>query len=453
MKFRLWLTTGVVGFFFTVSGSAQEGIVSVLPKIVQPSVSPVVSPAPDQPPVLTLEEARNIALKNHPRIAEATAEAGAAQALIAETRSGYFPTVTGSISTVGATPEARIASGLGLVNPDISTRFSTGIFVTQLISDFGRTGKLVESTRLNASAKTESVHSAEAETLRELYQAYYGVARAEALLKVAEETVKAREIVFEQVDTLAKNGLRSSLDVSFAALNVSDAKLLQVKARNEVAAAQVRLGNALGLGGSQLYQVEEPNDIPDLPPLENALRTAIANRPDLKRVRLDEQAAASFLESEKRLNRPTIGAIGDVNVVPYDSRKFQNGNAVAGVFVSIPIFNGHLFDARRREAEQRDAAAKERIREAENRILQDVRIAWLESDTALQQLRLAQQQLDQAVVALDLARYRYDLKLGSIVELSQAQLQQTAAAIRVAESRNDVNVKIAELKYQTGQLQ
>ena len=56
-------------------------------------------------------------------------------------------------------------------------------------------------------------------------RAYFGVLRAEAVLKVAEETVKARQILTDQVTTLEKNKLKSMLDVSFAEVDLAQAQV------------------------------------------------------------------------------------------------------------------------------------------------------------------------------------------------------------------------------------
>ena len=67
----------------------------------------------------------------------------------------------------------------------------------------------------------------------------------------------------------------------------------------------------------------------------------------------------------------------------------------------------------------------------------DVTIAWLRANTALQRIALTAQMVDQAQQASYLAQTRYDLGLSSIVELSQAQLNETAAEIAGASAKYD----------------
>ena len=82
-------------------------------------------------------------------------------------------------------------------------------------------------------------------------------------------------------------------------------------------------------------------------------------------------------------------------------------------------------------------AAAQNITAEENRVIRDVRTAWLNATTAYDRLGLTQQLLDQAKLALDLAQSRYSLGLSSIVELSQAQLNLTSAQIASASAKYD----------------
>ena len=118
--------------------------------------------------------------------------------------------------------------------------------------------------------------------------------------------------------------------------------------------------------------------------------------------------------------------------------------------MNVPIMNGNLFSARHAEAALRAQAVSQRLRDLENQVSRDVQIAWLNARTAFQRLDLTSQLLAHASQARDLAQSRYDLGLSSIVELSQAQLNETQAQLEQASAKYDYQVQIAALGFATG---
>jgi outer membrane protein len=118
--------------------------------------------------------------------------------------------------------------------------------------------------------------------------------------------------------------------------------------------------------------------------------------------------------------------------------------------VSIPIFNGFRLPAQASEAAIQSKAATEQTRALRDQVVRDVRTAWLNANTAMQRVTVTAELLKQANTALDLAKTRYDLGLSSIVELSQAELQQMEAAIGNANARSQYNFAISTITFQTG---
>jgi outer membrane protein len=82
--------------------------------------------------------------------------------------------------------------------------------------------------------------------------------------------------------------------------------------------------------------------------------------------------------------------------------------------------------------------------------VRDVRTAWLDANNAFTRIGVTAQFLDQAHQGLVLAQERYKLGLSSIVELSQAQLQETEAEITNAKAQYQYRLTLAALNFQTG---
>jgi outer membrane protein len=405
-------------------------------------------------PTLTLADATARALANHPRILAARDLARAAAAAMRETQSLRFPTIFGSLTAVDALLNSRIAAG-GLNNPIIFDRYSNGVTIGQLVTDFGRTGNLVDTAALHQQAREDDVATTRADVELQVTAAYLGALRALAVEQVADDTVRARQLVVNQVTALAQNQLKSDLDVSFANVDLSQAQLLQLQARNDLAARFADLARAMGERDTASYALVDPADagpvptpVPDVDPL---IAAAMAARPDLLSARADFRAAQHFATAQGDLWRPSVSFAATAGVTPLHQNTLTDRYAAAGVNVTVPIFNGRLFGAEHAEAEARADAESERVRDAENAIAHDIRVAWLQAGAAFQRIALTNQLVAQATQAQRLAQSRYDLQLSSIVELSQAQLNATEARLAQANARYEYAAALAILRYQAGQ--
>lgn len=402
---------------------------------------------------LTLQDAEKMAIANHPRIQASAYLAAVAKAQVTESKSDYYPHAYGSATGVMAENDSRIAAG-ALNNPIIYDRFADGVTVDQLVTDFGRTHQLVKSAKLHSQAQDENVVTSRADVLIAVDTAYYNALKAQAVLQVAEQTVKTRQLVSDQVTALEQNKLRSGLDVTFANVDLAQAKLLLVQAQNDLQASFAELSDALGLPGQRTFHlVEQP--APVAPPEDFAplLVQALRDRPEIISQHLDLGAAQSYATAQRDLWFPTISATGVAGLTPVREDALAPRYAAGGFNVNIPIFNGRQFNALHAEAKARAGAQEQNLRDLENGIARDVRRAWLNAQSGFQRLGLTQQLLDQANEALDLAQQRYKLGLSSIIELSQAQLNQTQAEIAQASAKYDYEAEIAALNFQTGALQ
>jgi outer membrane protein len=176
----------------------------------------------------------------------------------------------------------------------------------------------------------------------------------------------------------------------------------------------------------------------------------MSRRPDLAALEFDARAAERLQLAERDLSLPSIRALGAAGGAPWRNAAISPWYGAIGVNVEIPVFNGFLFGARAKEAEYRAQASRQRLLEQKNEVVRDVKTAWLDAGAAYARLDVARQLLESSNAALDLARSRYDLGLSSIVELSQAQLQQTRAEIGSAEAQYRYRVAAARLRYQVG---
>jgi len=409
---------------------------------------------------LTRAQAEQLALKNNPRISVGRLLALAQHQVYRETRAGELPNFNGAITAVDANEGSRIGAG-ALNAPRLLEHAGAGVTLSQLLTDFGRTVNLVSYSKLLEKAQNANALATTEDIVLATDQAFYNALEAQALLKVALQTVTTRQSVEHQVDELTKSKLKSTLDLSFAEVNLSQAKLLQLDAQNNVDSTVAALTAVLGFDKQVNYELTEEEAAPPSPPpdVDVLVQTAMQQRPDLQALNYTQQAAEKFHRAQRDQLFPTISALGMAGASPvrpdcfggcFPNYFISSWYGAIGVNMSIPIFNGFLFTAQSSEANYRAKAAAESTRDLRDQVVRDVRTSWLSANTAFQRVGVAAELAKEADLSLSLAQSRYNLGLGSIVELSQAQLQQTDAAIGYVNAQYQYRLALSTLNFEIG---
>lgn len=408
---------------------------------------------PSQHQRLTRKDAEQLAIKNNPRISVGRLLALAQHQVTRETRAAELPTAVASITAVEAEEGSRISAG-SLTASRLLEHAGAGGNFTQLLTDFGRTRNLVASSKLKEKAQNANAQATTEDIVLATDQAFYNALQAQALLNVARQNVDTRQTTETQVSQMTQNKLKSTLDLSFADVNLSQAKLLLLDAQNNAEATMAALDEVLGFDTQITYDlVDDKSALPSPPPNADPLvQLGLQQRPDLQALNYNQQATLKLSQAARDQLFPTISAGGTAGTVPIHPDQYYTANwwGAIGVNVNIPVFNGFLYTSQAKEAAIRAQASSEQSRDLRNQIVRDIRTSWLAANTAFQRVSVTEALLKQANMALSLAQTRYQLGLSSIVELSQAQLQQTDAAIGNTNARYQYRLALATLDYQIG---
>lgn len=433
---------------------AQAAQAPAMPGAPTQAASLAQSSASPSAPKLTLAQAEQMAFQHNPNINIAHLLQLAQTQVTREARGGELPTVIADLTAVGARDNTRITAG-ALNNPTVFNRAAGGLSVNQLITDFGRTHNLINNAKSHAKAQLESERATHDDIQLAVDQAFFQALTAQSVLRVAQQTVNTRQATGEQIGALTKSNLRSTLDLSLAQVQVSQAQLLVLDAQSAVDSAMATL-NAI-LGSENNVQYDLVDDIPANPApapanAEDLVQVAFRQRPDLLAQGDRWTAAKQFASAEHDLMRPTISALAVGGGAPVRSDQILSPwYGAAGANISIPVFNGFEYTARAKEADLRAQAASEQIRNLREEVARDVRTSVLNAQTAFQRIAVTRQLLDQANTALELAQARYKVGLSGIVDLTQAQLAQTQAEIGYTNARYAYQTALAVVRYQTGQ--
>ena len=406
---------------------------------------------PPQVRPLTIKEAESIGLKNNPQITVGKLQALAAREFVREVKSVLMPQVNLNLTGVGANEASRLSAGY-LTNGRMYSRMAGGIAVSQLITDFGRTMNLVSSSQYQEKAADQNAVATVQQIVLVVDQSFYNTLETKALLSVAEDTVKARQLFADQIQALTDAKLKSDVDLAFAKVDLARAKLLLLDAQDNYEASLSTLSAILGYPDRQKFDPVEP-PVPVTPPAPNAdplIQQALDLRPEVRSLRNEVIAAEKFDRAEHDLWWPTVSAMGVVGGAPVRDPNITSWYGAAGVNVNIPVFNGFLFNARAKSADLETQSQQKKLQDLQDNVARDVRNSWLDTNNAYERLSVTEQLRQEADLALELAQARYKLGLGTIVEFSQAELQKTDADIQDTDAHYRYVMSQIMLAYQIG---
>jgi outer membrane protein len=405
-------------------------------------------------PSITLDQAHETALRHNPQISVADLKALVAKQVTRQVQAAFWPNLSANVLAVGTADEnTRLAAIGGLNNPAIFNRQAEGLILSQLITDFGRTPNLASSAKLRAQAEAETAQATREQILLAVDGAFFAAQQAQAVTRVAEQQVATRQTFLDQVGALATNKLRSQLDLSFAAVSLEEGKLLLSKAQNDLQAAFAQLANVMGLRDSKIYSLVEQPMPPTLATnVSDFIQEALGSRPELLSLRSSWNASLKFARAERDLRYPTISVLASAGLIPIGDSQLPDNYAAAGVSLSVPLLAGGYYSARQHAAELQAQAAEQSVREAENNIIRDVRVTWLNAQNAYDRLQITHKLLENAQQAFDLAQARFNNGISSIVEFNQAQLSLIQAQITYASTQYDYLIQRSALNFQVGAL-
>lgn len=408
--------------------------------LVALAAAPVTGPAEIRR--LTLEEALALTAQHQPGLAAASAAAAAAGYRADAAVSNYLPQLSATAryqrsGTALFTNENAPGDAVTQVlTPNAFDQYNGSLTVNQLLYDFGRTPQRIAGAKASeraskADARNAGVLSAY-ETRTAFFQAQARMALRESAAKSLANQRRHAAFISAQVEV----GLRPSIDRLQAGADLANAELQLIQAANEYDTAKERLKAAMGAAGFGPFDVTGPALAPvegEEAPAERLLDQALAARPDMQSLEAERAGGRYQLSAVRRSYFPTLVGSGALTTGGPQLDDLHSGWSL-GVALNWSIFEGGLTRAQAGEA-------------TENLKVTDARVARLRLDIAaeLQQALLAIRAAKAAEVAareaasnaqqrLRLAEERYRTGLGSMIELSDAQLRATSAEAQEIEA-------------------
>jgi len=419
------------------------------------SAAPVPGPRPAPPGIagriLTLDEAVAIALETQPQIQARLSDYAAARFRVDQAVSPLLPQLSaswvaartravGGNTTVAASTAQRTATFF-------SNTTSNRLSLSQLIFDFGKTLASTDVARKLADIALADVELQRQTIALAVKESYTNILFAQRLARVNQQALERADLNLRSARGFFEVGTRPKSDVARAEVDVANARVDLIRARNAERLARVALNTAMGIDVDTPTQVQD-NLVYEAVTFDRAQLRAesLRNRPEYRQARLRVAAAESTERQTFRSFFPDVTGGAYYGTARPDMNEIWEFN----IAMTWSIFDGGNRIARYREAKASLDAAQARVRATELDINRDVEQAQISVEEAQERILAAQTAVASAQENFRLAQGRFDAGVGTILELTDAQLALTVAQNTEAQGLADFRIALYRLDRSLG---
>jgi outer membrane protein TolC len=235
---------------------------------------------------------------------------------------------------------------------------------------------------------------------------------------------------------------------------LAEMKDRQIRAQNDLAMSEMQLARLMGLSVEHQLDLAgtlgEP--VASTKALQEWTQTALAERPALRAVQLQEAAVDDERKAAKAEFGPTIALFGTTERDAMTMGGPSGTNWTAGARVDFNLFAGGATKARLAEATAHASKAKHNVEWFRSGVTLEVRKAFLDEEASAQRAAAAREAADQAKESLRIVQNRYEAGLTTITELLRAETSQLDARTLYLNALQDWQVAQAELERAAGVL-
>lgn len=389
---------------------------------------------------LTLQDCIDLALANSPSAVAAQLAVQNAHVNLNLSKSQFLPTASAGFDSAYNMGTPVHDSGLSTTNLSANLSLSG-------VTDLARNVKMKQVEVEQAELNLQSVKN---DLIRTVRKKYYALLAAQRTVDIRTQSRGVYADQYKRTSEYFRLGLRPKVDVTTAEVNLNNESLRLIRATNAVKTASASLANTLGVTTSAILKVDENVDfsVQEIT-LEDAVKTAYQNRPDVQSSALDVRLSELRVSQAKAGYFPTVSFTAGYTKSG-ESLYLDTENARVGVGLEIPLFNAFKTYNGVKQANLALESTRNSSRSLLNNVFLEVQNAYIALNEAAESIPLAELNAEKAKENMELARGRYNEGIGDMLELKDAEVAYTDAQLSLLTARYDYGSAVADLKQAMG---
>lgn len=407
---------------------------------------------------LSLDDAIAIADKQAFSVLAQKSAVRKAKARVNEAAGNLFPkvTVAGNYSRYDKEQQGGSGSGSGGGFSGGSKYIDSknvSVSLNQSIDISGNVGRAVRAVKDQQRAAEATLQASFNDARLSVRTSYFSVLRAQAQVKVAEQTLADNQERFNQAEKNFRADQIAKVDVMRFQSQVDQSKSDLITAQNSLQLAKNSFNNTLARPIDEPVTLIEPEALPLVrPELATLVDSAYARRPEIKALVNNLDALTQIRIGQETALNPSLNvALTHSRAIDLPKGSFQQDQSTVGVLsVSWPIWDSGINKAKVAEAREDEAQAQILLDQTKLAVSQEVRSARKNLESADARLKNAEEQIKLAEEVYRLSKVKNDVGVGTYVEVIDAETQVTQARNGLVNARYDYLTSYSQLQRAIG---
>jgi len=400
-----------------------------------------------------LDRCVEIALANNPELAATGWEVAVAGNRFDQAQATRWPTLSAEGGYNRFLDPQRLIQARFNGEPGF---FDTDIYRGDLVLRFpiftgGRIFNEIAAAELVQKAEENRLSRTREELVFNVSSTFFAILGQRKVIESLEFSIQAMEEQLKKVSDLLAAQKAARVDLLRTEVRLSDLRQNLVKEENVLAIQKRVLANLLGVDyDMQRFAVEGKLTFEEFSP-ETAplIEQAMARRKDYHAARARLEAQGRRVDIARAGHLPTVSVLGGYGLRA-DGIGDEDDTGSIGVGVTLPLFEGGRVTAKVNEERSVLGAAQERLRKLELQIRQEVETAVLDVRSGSERVRALDKAIEQAKESLRIERQKYDLGMGSMTDVLDAQSAMLQSETSYYRALADFRTALARLDLATG---
>lgn len=435
-------------------------LVAVSVALVLPCSTPATAQTPSAPKaplsvagrLLTLDEAVAIALETQPQIQARLSDYAAARYRVDQALAPLLPQLTGSVTATKSQSSTLTTSSTGVTTTsnfrrEMSDTLLAQVALSQLLFDFGKNMAARDAARKLAEVALEDLELQRQLIALAVKEAYTNILFAQRLIRVQQQAVERAELNLKSAKGFFEVGTRPRSDVARAEVDVANARVDLIRARNAERSARVALNTSMGIDVDAPTQPQDNLVYEPVTLDRGEIRAdALRQRPEYRQAKLRVDAAEASERQAFRNFFPDLTGSGTYGGTRADLAEVWT----LTLSLSWSLYDGGGRIARYREAKANLEGSQARVKATELDIARDLEQSQIAVEEAQERIQAAQSAVASAQENFRLAQGRFDAGVGTILELTDAQLALTQTQNTEVQALADYRIALYRLDRARG---